>query len=117
MQVVLDVLSWAAILVGGGFCLIGGLGMIRLPDMFARMHAAGIVDTVGLGFLMIGMAFQAGLTIVTIKLALIVLFILYTSPVSTHALAQAALSSGEKPVLADDASAMAQEKEPEPSKP
>ena len=117
MDIVLDILSWIFIVIGGGFCLIGGLGMIRLPDMFARMHAAGIVDTAGLMFLMLGMTFQAGLTIVTIKLLLIVLFVLYTSPVSTHALAQAALSTGEKPVLADDLPALGEEeKEPEPSK-
>ncbi len=90
--------------------------MIRLPDVFARMHAAGIVDTAGLALVSVGLMFQAGFTLVTVKLILIVMFILYTSPVSTHALAQSALSMGIKPQLADDADDNEHKKEDEPSK-
>ncbi|MCG8510268.1 MAG: monovalent cation/H(+) antiporter subunit G [Rhodospirillales bacterium] len=81
--------------------MIGGLGMLRLPDVFARMHAAGIIDTVGAGLIAVGLMFQAGFTLVTVKLFLILVFILYTSPVSTHALAQSALSTGLKPQLSE----------------
>ena len=115
MELVLDILSWALIVAGGVFLVIGGLGMLRLPDMFARMHAAGIIDTAGTGLLMVGLMIQAGLTQVTIKLLLIVIFILYTSPVSTHALAQSALSTGMRPFLADG-SEDGEKKEDEPSK-
>lgn len=99
MALLADILSWLCIVAGGAFCLIGGLGLLRLPDVFTRMHAAGIVDTVGAGLVLVGLMLQAGFTLVTAKLFLIVIFILYTSPVSTHALAQSALSTGFKPQL------------------
>ena len=60
----LNILSWTLIVTGSIFLLIGSIGLIRLPDVFARMHAAGIVDTLSLGLLVSGMAFQAGLTLV-----------------------------------------------------
>ena len=101
MELVLDILSWAFIAAGGVFIVIGSVGMLRLPDVFARMHAAGIIDTAGAALMFIGLMFQAGLTLVTVKLIFIVVFILYTSPVSTHALAQSALSTGIKPHLAE----------------
>lgn len=101
MAMALDILSWALIIAGGAFCLIGGLGILRLPDVYARMHAAGLIDTAGAGLLSVGLMLQAGFTLVTVKLLLIVVFILFTSPVSTHALAQSALSTGVKPQLAD----------------
>ncbi len=101
MALALDILSWAFIVAGGAFCLIGGLGMLRLPDVFARMHAAGIIDTAGAALVLIGLMLQSGFTLVTVKLIFIVVFIFYTSPVSTHALAQSALSTGIKPHLAE----------------
>lgn len=116
MALLLDILSWALIVVGGVFLVIGGLGMLRLPDMFSRMHAAGIIDTAGTGLVMLGLMVQAGFTQVTIKLLLIVIFILYTSPVSTHALAQSALSTGMRPFLADGSEDGDEKKEDEPSK-
>ena len=73
--------------------------MIRLPDAFARMHAAGIIDTLGVGLILVGLIVQAGWSAVTIKLVLILAFIFFTSPTATHALAQAALNSGLKPLL------------------
>ena len=99
---VLDALSWLLILGGGGFVVVGAIGVIRMPDFFTRQHAAGVTDTLGAGLLLLGLALQGGLTLVTAKLALIGIFLFFTSPTSSHALAQAALSSGVKPLLADD---------------
>lgn len=115
MALLVDILSWVLIVVGGVFLIIGGIGMLRLPELFTRMHAAGIIDTAGLGLMMIGLMLQAGFTLITVKLILIVVFILYTSPMSTHALAQSALSTGVKPLLADGADNQ-KDKEDEPSK-
>ena len=98
----LNILSWALIVTGSIFLLIGSIGLIRLPDVFARMHAAGIVDTLSIGLLVSGMAFQAGLTLVTVKLGLILLFMFFASPTSTHALAKAALDGGVEPKIAED---------------
>jgi len=98
----LDFLSWVFILAGSTFLLIGSVGLIRLPDVFSRMHAAGLIDTLATTLLIIGMTFQAGLTLVTVKLFLIILFIFFASPTSTHALAKAALDGGVKPEVDED---------------
>ncbi len=96
-----ELLSWACLLAGSAFAFIGGVGMLRLPDLFTRMHAAGITDTLGAGLILIGLMVQAGPSLITVKLALILGFLLITSPASTHALAQAALGAGVEPRLAD----------------
>ena len=55
MSLVLDILGWAALVAGGFFCFVGALGLNRMPDVFTRMHAASVSDTLGVGFLTIGM--------------------------------------------------------------
>ena len=102
MDLLRDLISWGAILVGGGFIVIGAIGVIRMPDFFTRQHAAGLTDTLGAGLLLFGLMVQGGLTLVTAKLVLIVIFLGLTSPTSSHALAQAALSTGVKPLLKND---------------
>ncbi len=102
MDAVLDLVSWGAIVTGGAFIVIGAVGVLRMPDFFTRQHAAGLTDTLGAGLLLFGLMIQGGLTLVTVKLVLIGLFLGLTSPTSSHALAQAALSSGVKPLLRND---------------
>ena len=97
MAFVLDFMSWSLITIGSVMLIIGAIGIVRLPDVFARMHAAGIIDTMGLGAIMLGLMFQAGFTIVTVKLGLIVIFIMFTSPTATHALARASIQGGVNP--------------------
>jgi len=97
MAAIADVVSWVCIIVGAAVALIGGLGILRLPDVFARMHGAGMVDTLGLGAILVGLMVQAGLSLITIKLLLILLFVLYTTPMATHALARACLNDGVQP--------------------
>ena len=100
MDLAADVISWVLLLAGSVFSLIGAIGIIRLPDVFARMHGAGMIETLGVGLILAGLMVQAGLTLVTVKLILIVAFLFFTSPAATHALARAALSAGAKPQLA-----------------
>jgi multicomponent Na+:H+ antiporter subunit G len=97
MAVLADLVSWICILVGAAVALIGGLGILRLPDVFARMHGAGMIDTLGLGAILLGLMIQAGLSLVAVKLLLILLFVLYTSPMTTHALSRACLNAGVQP--------------------
>ncbi len=99
MAIVLDILSWGLLAIGSVMLIIGGIGVVRLPDVFARMHGAGIIDTMGACTILLGLTFQAGLNIVTVKLVLIVVFIMFTSPTATHALARAALHGGVRPQL------------------
>jgi len=99
---VIDIASWICLGVGGLACVVGAVGLLRMPDLFTRMHAASLVDTVGAGFVLLGLALQAGPTLVTVKLAMIGLLIFFTSPTATHALARAALYRGVKPLLAEE---------------
>ncbi len=99
MEILVDTASWALLVSGGGLCVIGGLGLLRLPDVYARMHAAGITDTLGTGLMLAGLMLQGGLSLVTVKLFLILVFLLYTSPTSTYALANAAYRRGLAPLL------------------
>lgn len=98
IAVLLDIASWILMLAGVGFVIIGTLGLVRLPDVYSRMHATGITDTTGAGLILVSLALQAGLTLVTAKLFLIVIFLLYTTPTSTYALANAAFSRGLQPI-------------------
>jgi multicomponent Na+:H+ antiporter subunit G len=102
MSTVLDVLSWACLVAGGAFCIIGGIGLIRMPDFYTRVHAASVTETLGAGLILLGLMFQAGFTLVLAKLVLVALLILFTSPTATHALTRAALVRGLKPVLSDE---------------
>jgi multicomponent Na+:H+ antiporter subunit G len=92
-----DLATGIAFLVGGAFLLIGTFGLIRLPDVWARFHAAGVIDTIGAELILIGMMFQTGLTQTTLKLALIGLFLFVTGPTATHAVANAAFVAGIRP--------------------
>jgi multicomponent Na+:H+ antiporter subunit G len=94
--------SWFSLLCGALFCAVGGVGILRLPDFFSRQHAAGITDTLGAGLVLFGLMLQGGLSLVTVKLIMILLLLLASSPVATHAIAQAALQSGLKPQQAED---------------
>jgi len=86
-----DLLSWILLLAGGALVIVGGIGLVRLPDFFSRLHAVSIPDTLGAGLITVGLIIQAGLSLVSLKLLLILLFLLFTGPTSTHALAKAAL--------------------------
>ena len=97
-----DILSWFAILTGSAFLLIGSIGLVRLPDMFTRSHATGVTETLATYLLILGMALQAGLSLVTVKLIVIALFMFFASPTSTHALTRAALDGGMKPEVDED---------------
>lgn len=97
MPFLAEIASWVFIIAGCFFTLVGAVGVVRLPDVFSRMHGAGMIDTGGAGLILLGLMFQGGFTIVTVKLFLIILFILYTSPATTHALARAALGGGVRP--------------------
>ncbi|MGI9419011.1 MAG: monovalent cation/H(+) antiporter subunit G [Geminicoccaceae bacterium] len=102
MAILADIVTAVCLITGIISMLIGSYGLLKLPDLFARMHAAGMVDTLGLGLIVVGLIIQAGFSLVSFKLFLIIVFVLYTGPAVTHALAQAALNAGVKPVLHDD---------------
>lgn len=99
MELVVDALSWIAIVAGLFFMIVGTIGVLRMPDVFTRMHAAGMTDTMGAGFLILGMSLQAGLGLVLVRLIFVYAFLTFTSPIASHALARAALAAGVVPIL------------------
>jgi multicomponent Na+:H+ antiporter subunit G len=101
MSILADIITLLFLIGGIASMLVGSYGLLKLPDVFARMHAAGMVDTLGLGLVMIGLMIQGGFSLISFKLFLIVVFVLYTGPAVTYALAQAALNAGEKPKIED----------------
>ena len=102
IELILNLISAGLLAAGSIFVLIGAFGLIRLPDFYTRLHAAGITDTRGAELILLGLMFQAGLSLVTVKLILISLFIFFTSPTATHAVANAARVMGLKPMLVPD---------------
>ncbi len=92
-------LAGAMMLAGACFMLIGSIGVLRLPDFYARIHAAGITDTLATIFLLGGMIVESGLTQTSAKLALVGMLLFLTSPTATHAVANAAHKAGLKPRL------------------
>lgn len=109
-QLLIDIPSWVLMVAGSAFYVIGAVGILRMPDLFTRMHAASVCDTFGAGLLLLGMMLQAGLTLVTFKLLVILLLLFFTGPVATHALARAAMHAGLEPRLADGAAATEEDK-------
>lgn len=97
MSVILDVASWILMVAGGLFVFIGGVGALRMPNFYTRIHAASLTDSMGSILLLVGIMLQAGLSLASVKLVAILGFLLLTGPAATYALANAALLSGMKP--------------------
>jgi multicomponent Na+:H+ antiporter subunit G len=92
------VLGWVCIVAGSLFMVVGGIGLLRLPDFYARVHAASITDTVGAWLVLVGLMFAAGLTLVTVKLLFVLVFLVLTSPLASHVLVKAAYLHGLEPL-------------------
>lgn len=99
---VTQILSGFFLLIGGFFCLVGSLGLLRMPDFYTRMHAASVTETLGVGFILLGLMFLGGLTLVTVKLVMMGVLIFFVSPTVSHALARSAFFRGVKPVLSNE---------------
>ncbi|MEM7429393.1 MAG: monovalent cation/H(+) antiporter subunit G [Pseudomonadota bacterium] len=97
MEAVLDFASWLLLSLGGFFVFVGGVGALRMPDLYTRMHAASLTDTIGSFLIIAGVMLQAGASLATVKLAAILIFLLFTGPTATNALASAAILSGHRP--------------------
>ena len=97
-QLLVAMFSGFFIVCGVVALLIGSLGLLRLPDVYCRIHAVGMIDTAGASFIILGMIIHEGFTLVSVKLVLIGVFLFFTSPIATHAVAQVAHKSGVVPV-------------------
>ena len=97
MMDIMDVVSAILLLVGSMFALIGSIGIVRMPDVFTRLHAAGITDTLGAAGVLLGLALKAGFSLLLVKLLLMLAFLLLLNPTACHALARAALHGLRRP--------------------
>ena len=94
---IVGVVSAILLLVGSVFTLIGSIGIVRMPDVFTRLHAAGITDTLGAAGVLLGLALKAGFSLLLVKLLLMLAFLLLLNPTACHALARAALHGLRRP--------------------
>ena len=97
LETVLDIISWVLISIGAIFVFAGGVGALRMPDLYTRMHAASVTDSIGPILIITGVILQAGFTLATVKLLAILFFLLITGPTASNALASAALLAGKHP--------------------
>jgi len=98
MSTVIELLSWFCFLTGSFLCITGGVGLLRFPDFFTRVHAVSVTETLASPLIIIGLMLQSDFTLDTMKLMLILLFMLATNPTAAHAMAKAALHGGQKPL-------------------
>tara|TARA_B100000686_G_C16171224_1_gene656372 strand:- start:151 stop:471 length:321 start_codon:yes stop_codon:yes gene_type:complete len=98
MGIVFSYFSNFMLIIGSLFLLIGAIGLIRMPDVFTRMHAASVMETAGASLIILGLIINTGFTIVSLKLIVILLAIFYISSVATHALARACIHDDLKPI-------------------
>jgi len=94
MDIFLNITSSLFLLIGSFLCLSGGIGILRFPDFFTRMHAVGVSDTLASAMILIGLMLQVPDAIVIVKLVMILLMTLLISPTASHALAKAAIHNG-----------------------
>lgn len=94
MEGLRDILVWVCLVGGGLFSVIGGIGLLRMPDFYTRTHAASLTDTMGATLILLGLAIHNGIDLITVKLAIIFVFLFLTSPTAAHALVKAAYSKG-----------------------
>lgn len=102
MAMIADIASGIMLAVGGLFVLIGGVGILRMLDFYTRIHAASVTESLGAILILLGLMITGGFTLVSAKLLIILVFLLFTSPTAAYALANAALLMGVKPLLDEE---------------
>lgn len=111
-----DVVAGILLVLGLSLTLTGALGLIKLPDFYTRLHAAGVTDTGGALLILFGLAVLSGWSFASLKLLLIAVFLLLTAPVISHLLAQSAHAGGREPLLGGNARGGAAQPKPKKSK-
>lgn len=99
MDIVMNTASALCLFLGSFLCISGGVGIIRFPDFYSRMHAASVTDTLAASMILIGLMLQNPDMIVISKLVMILLMTLFISPTAGHAIAKAAMKSGLVPLV------------------
>ena len=97
MELLFAWLSGILLALGTLALLVGALGLVRLPNLFSRIHAVGMMDTAGVAFITLGMLIHEGFSLISVKLAVVGIFLFFTGLIATHA-AQVAYKGGFSPL-------------------
>jgi multicomponent Na+:H+ antiporter subunit G len=94
-----------AVLLAAGFAFhaLAALGVIRLPDFYTRLHAVSKAETLGVVLTLAAVAVSAELTLTTVKVVFVAVFLFLANPTSTHAIGRAAFRTGLRPWHRDPA--------------
>lgn len=91
---IVEAIMIALTLLGGFFCFVAGLGILRLPDVLIRMHASTKAGTLGSGLILVAVAIYFADTATITRAVATILFLLITAPVAAHMIGRAAYRSG-----------------------
>jgi multicomponent Na+:H+ antiporter subunit G len=97
MDMVITISSGFFLLVGSFLCVSGGIGLLRFPDFYTRMHAVGVTDTLGAGMILVGLMIISTGFLVLAKLVMVLLLTLLIGPTTSHVLAKAAFRNSLRP--------------------
>ena len=92
-----DIIAGLLLLGGLFFHAVAALGVMRMPDFYTRLHAVSKAETAGVVLTVAGLIAMAGLSLTGLKLLFVAVFLFVANPTSTHAIARAALRTGQKP--------------------
>ena len=93
----IDLLGGMFLFLGSVVILVGGFGLLRLPDCFSRLHAAGVIDTLGAWLVLLGLMVLSTSMVIAFKVFLLIILLFFLSPVNSHGLSGMALKSGLRP--------------------
>ncbi|AQS35692.1 multisubunit sodium/proton antiporter, MrpG subunit [Shewanella psychrophila] len=85
--------------IGSFLCISGGVGILRFPDFYTRIHAVGVTDTLAAAMILLGLILQSPNSLVLIKLLIILVVTLFINPTASHALAKTAIHNGLMPMV------------------
>jgi multicomponent Na+:H+ antiporter subunit G len=99
------IISGVLVITGAFLAVVGAYGTLRLPDLYTRLHAASITDTLATFLVLAGLAVPslvAGEWLIAVKLLFVLIFLWFTSPISSYSIGHAAFFSAQKPQLDHD---------------
>lgn len=97
MDIVITISSGLCLFIGSFLCISGGIGILRFPDFYTRMHAVSVTDTLGAGMILVGLMINSTDFLLFSKLVMVLLLTLLVGPTTSHVLAKAALHNGLTP--------------------
>lgn len=89
IDLIRDIAAALCLVLGGFFCMLSGLGMVRMPDLFCRLQASTKAGTLGLPLLVIAAMIHFGTMQAVIRGSLVIAFVFLTAPISAHVIARA----------------------------